>query len=203
MNERLLIPNVIPPVIEYIASTTFYNTLSTTSIVLSKPSGTVSGDRLVAMFAVNRDNKPMVTVPGGFSLHKADYTIESVAIYSKVAGSSEPSSYTFTVTNYAYWAASMTTLRNVNSNGGTGVKITSAANRYIATTAPFVAAGAVMMASISGGAFGSFDSGPSPALYMVHNQGLAYHIGTGGIKSLSFHCTQQTTGAAIYAIFKP
>lgn len=73
-------------------------TTGTSSITLSKPAGTVSGDVLVAH--IGTANGPALTTPSGWTqipnlagIINADQRLVS---YYKVAGGSEPASYTFT-----------------------------------------------------------------------------------------------------------
>lgn len=67
-----------------------------TSLVLTKPTGTVSGDVLVAFFTAN---SVAVTPPSGFTEVFSQIGSTSTLtshMYVKVAGGSEPSTYTFT-----------------------------------------------------------------------------------------------------------
>ncbi|HLG04977.1 MAG TPA: autotransporter-associated beta strand repeat-containing protein, partial [Gemmatimonadales bacterium] len=75
-------------------------TSGATSLVISKPSGTVEGDVMIAAVAV-RPNTATITAPSGWTLirrtNNTNATANSQATYRKVAGSSEPSSYTWTL----------------------------------------------------------------------------------------------------------
>lgn len=69
------------------------------SLALDKPTGVAQGDVMVASVAI-RPSSASITAPSGWSLvRKVDNTsgaTSSVAVYVKVAGASEPASYTWT-----------------------------------------------------------------------------------------------------------
>jgi RHS repeat-associated protein len=67
-----------------------------TSIVVTKPAGVTTNDVLLA--AINVDQTPTITPPAGWTLVRSDVngTIQTLAIYWRAAGGSEPASYTFT-----------------------------------------------------------------------------------------------------------
>lgn len=64
-----------------------------TPITVTKPSGTVSGDGLVA-FVLNFNPGSAITPPSGWTLKQGTSTTD--AIYEKTAGGSEPASYAWT-----------------------------------------------------------------------------------------------------------
>ena len=71
---------------------------SAASIVVTKPSGVVSGDVLITMIQTN--GAPTITPPSGWSLVIEQDRNSGVAhgyIYRKVAGGSEPADYTFSL----------------------------------------------------------------------------------------------------------
>ena len=69
---------------------------STTSVVVNKPAGVVSGDGMVAV--ITPRGLPTITPPAGWSLIRSDVntTVLTQALYVHVAGGSEPASYTWT-----------------------------------------------------------------------------------------------------------
>lgn len=72
-------------------------TVTTGSVVVSKPAGTVSGDVMIATIGV-RPLAAVVTTPAGWApLRRVDGVSSSLLTYWKVAGGSEPASYTWTV----------------------------------------------------------------------------------------------------------
>jgi hypothetical protein len=80
-----------------------------TTISLNKPAGTVSGDLLLAVLGYDNDATVTWTLPSGWtqldvSTQNGTHIVRSIIAY-KVAGGSEPSSYTFTPSdnNPANW----------------------------------------------------------------------------------------------------
>ena len=75
-------------------------TSGTTSLTINKPTGTTSGDVMIAAIAV-RPNTATITAPSGWTLirrtDQASGTVNSQAIYRKVDGGGEPASYTWTL----------------------------------------------------------------------------------------------------------
>ena len=69
---------------------------TTTTLVLPRPAGTVSGDELLASVSVR--GTPTITPPAGWTLVRRDVrtTTFTQAVYVHPAGASEPTSYTFT-----------------------------------------------------------------------------------------------------------
>ena len=67
-----------------------------TSITVSKPSGVTTNDVLLGMVSVR--SGPTITPPSGWTLVRSDVNGTSLtqAVYRKVAGGSEPSSYSWT-----------------------------------------------------------------------------------------------------------
>lgn len=80
-----------------------YDSAASTTIVLSKPSGVAEGDIMWAFVGRNGSTSAPSSVPTDWTASATDTNIgllDFVGIYYKVAGSSEPSSYTWT------WSAS-------------------------------------------------------------------------------------------------
>lgn len=85
-----------------------------TSVSVSKPGGTTSGDLLLAFFTSNSQE---CTPPSGFT--EIDDNVNEVfrsQIFYKVAGGSEPASYSFSVPSSCPLVASVTCLRGVNTS---------------------------------------------------------------------------------------
>lgn len=89
-----------------------------TSLAVLKPKGTVSGDVLVAGLAVR--GAPRVTAPAGWSLVRtqAVSTTMTQLVFSKAAGSSEPTSYTFTLSSPQSAAIDVVALANAKAVKG-------------------------------------------------------------------------------------
>ncbi|MBX4192571.1 LamG domain-containing protein [Candidatus Parcubacteria bacterium] len=98
-------------------STTATSTsVSSNDITLAKPSGTVEGDFLLAGIALD-DGTPSLTAPSGWTpIARTNNDVDaSLASYYKVAGASEPSSYTWTITPSAKGAGGITRYEGVRS----------------------------------------------------------------------------------------
>lgn len=102
--------------IEYIAeSTTQTSTTSTSTIVVSKPTGTIEGDLMIMIGACGSTaNTRTWTGDTGWTEVVDQDDFPSLRIAYKIAGASEPSSYTFTINNSTTTgiAASILTYRN-------------------------------------------------------------------------------------------
>ena len=83
------------------ASGTSSNTSSgvASSVTITVPSGTVSGDVLVAAIAFNGSSATTINAPAGWNLilSNSNGATHTLATYYHVAGGSEPASYTFTL----------------------------------------------------------------------------------------------------------
>jgi hypothetical protein len=91
-------PSTVPPIAFVGTATRWTSTSSSTSsYVINRPSGVVSGDLMIATVAIS-DNSPTVTAPSGWSVvtqFTTDGTIDGrMAILKRTAGSSEPTSWT-------------------------------------------------------------------------------------------------------------
>ncbi|WP_246357435.1 cell wall anchor protein [Pyxidicoccus fallax] len=90
---------------------------SLTSLTLNKPAGTVAGDVLLARI-VNRNNVAAVlTAPAGWKLLRSDQSASQIKawVFYKVAGSSEPASYAFTLDLASYMAGSLSAFSGVDT----------------------------------------------------------------------------------------
>lgn len=81
--------------ITHVASTTA-TASSGTTITLTKPTGTVAGNVLVAFFYVECGSAPTITAPSGWtSMGSATGTSTLGEVFTKIAGDSEPANYSF------------------------------------------------------------------------------------------------------------
>src|SRR5262249_11448319 len=96
-DKGLPVPYVIDPAISLKASSTA--AADATSVAVSIPTGTAQNDVMLAQIAVIGGTGQTITPPSGWTLIRRDNSTnkDAQAIYYKVAGSSEPASYTFTV----------------------------------------------------------------------------------------------------------
>jgi hypothetical protein len=96
---------------------------SGTSAQVNKPTDTAENDFMMALLVSTTssgDGSTMSSVPPGWTLEhdyiQSAYSGQHVYIYWKVAGASEPSSYTWTWTSYCGWVAQITTFRGVDTS---------------------------------------------------------------------------------------
>ena len=90
---------------------------SRTSVTVNRPPGTQAGHVMVAAVAVNGD-VATITAPAGWTLIRNDVVGTAVrqAIYFRVATSSEPGSYTWTLSAWRRAAAGITTYSGVSTS---------------------------------------------------------------------------------------
>lgn len=71
---------------------------SGTTVVVSKPSGTIEGDALIAMISIQAGSDLVFTPPSGWTLvgEESLSTGLEVGVWTKIAGASEPTTYTWT-----------------------------------------------------------------------------------------------------------
>ncbi len=115
-----------------------------TSLALAKPSTTASGDLLVAQVVV-RPASSTITAPGGWRLIRltASGTALRLATYYKVAASSEPPSYTWSLGGAETAIGGISDLAGVNtsspidaSSGKVNASTATAAFTQVTTTVP-------------------------------------------------------------------
>jgi hypothetical protein len=126
-------------------SSTSTNGGGPTTITITKPAGVASGDVLIAAISHEAGNADTITVPSGWTLvRRVDNTSsEGVAVYRKVAGASEPASYSWTFDQsrslsggmLAYTGVDNTTPIDVENGQATGQNTTHA-TPSITTTQP-------------------------------------------------------------------
>jgi len=107
--------------ITYVNVADAYGT-SGTLVVINKPSGTTQNDFMIALLVStisNGDGTSMSAPPTGWMLlndyiQDTYYSGQHVYVYYKVAGASEPSSYTWLWSSSCGWVAQITTFRGVD-----------------------------------------------------------------------------------------
>ncbi len=94
-----------------------------TSLVIDKPTGTVSGDVMIAIFAIDgQDNTG--SGPAGWTRFQRSNNTSALTVdgYVKVAGASEPANYTFTTSGLATrLAGGITTYTGVDNSNAVNV----------------------------------------------------------------------------------
>jgi len=115
---------------------------SRTSITISKPAGTVAGDVMVASIVQN-DALP-VSAPAGWTSVREDAVGTAIkqSVFVRVAGASEPSSYTWSLGNYRRITGGISSYSGVDTahpidahNGATGESTSITAPSVTTTTA--------------------------------------------------------------------
>jgi hypothetical protein len=94
----LLIASVtLADIVSGLSATGSSTNVTLTNLTVAKPSGVAQGDFMLANIAINDGSMPSVTAPSGWTqILRTDYdTNISIVSFWKVAGASEPSSYTW------------------------------------------------------------------------------------------------------------
>jgi MSHA biogenesis protein MshQ len=94
--------------------------VSSGNLIISKPAGTVSGDFMIAAIAV-RPNTATITAPSGWAqvrllVNSSDPVGEAHGVYRLLAGGSEPSSYTWTISANTGAVGGILTFTGVNTS---------------------------------------------------------------------------------------
>ena len=106
-------------VITFRGSTSAGAPSGTLSLTINKPVGTAAGDVMIASIAV-RPNTAAITVPAGWTpvrrIDNANANANSLAVYYKVAGASEPANYTWTFSTSTGSAGGIQTFSGVDTD---------------------------------------------------------------------------------------
>jgi len=101
------------------------NAATSGDLVINKPAGTTTNDVMITSIAI-RPNTATITAPSGWSLIRrvdnANPTVSSLATYWKLAGGSEPASYTWTLGANGGSAGGTLTFYNVNTSSPVNVQ---------------------------------------------------------------------------------
>ncbi len=111
---------------------------ATTTLTITKPTGTASGDVLIASISVDTGSSITITPPTGWTLVTRQNLTTTVGqgVYYKVAGGSEPTSYAWTLTS-CICAGTMQAYSGVdNNNPIAGWATSSISTRTTAWTFP-------------------------------------------------------------------
>lgn len=139
---------------------------SSTSIVFTKPAGVVATDYLLAQISVLGGSGLAITPPAGFTLiERADSGAAAgdvvVAVYGKVAGGSEPASYTFTLGTSRAFQARLSAFTGVDNaapvSGDAGAFALATVNHVIPS-----------VAGVAGGRVRTIAGGESPTTDLNH-----------------------------------
>ncbi|MCA1844503.1 MAG: metallophosphoesterase [Actinobacteria bacterium] len=99
-----------------VASTTSTSSSAKTSITVKRPAGTAAGQVMVAAIVMN-DDEPAFTAPAGWTVVRDDSVPGKLrqTIYVKAAAASEPTSYTWTLSDRRRIAGGITTYAGVDT----------------------------------------------------------------------------------------
>jgi len=113
---------------------------SALTLTINRPAGTLGGDLMVAGIAV-RPSSATITAPVGWTLQRRQNNTNpsdsSLAVYYRVAGTSEPASYTWTFSASAGSAGGISSFSGVNTT--TPINIEASANTGTTSTTNFTA----------------------------------------------------------------
>lgn len=112
----------------------------TGNLVFNKPSGTAQGDLLIVFMGFEKGSDVAITPPSGWTLVQRinSGTDNGAAAYYKMAGSSEPASYTFTLTNSPKHAGGIVRYSGVDSVNPINVSATNSGTSSTSQVAPSV-----------------------------------------------------------------
>lgn len=119
----------------YISSETNIGVAS--NAIVNKPTATAQSDLLVVGLSYEKGSAENITAPGGWTLliRQDNTTNVGIAIYYKVAGPSEPASYSFALTHGSKWSIGIS--RFTNANSSTPVDVAAGSTGFgTAVTAP-------------------------------------------------------------------
>jgi PKD repeat protein len=119
---------------------------TTTTVSLPAPTGRVAGDVLVASFTADRN--PTVAVPAGWTAIVSGLSISTgarVFAYYRVVGSSDPATYTWTLSTAVKWGGGITAYTGVNTTTPLDSTVATATNTTYSATS--IAVGSVTTAS--------------------------------------------------------
>ncbi len=128
------------------------------SLAINKPTGTASGDVMVASISV-RPNTATITAPSGWTLVRridnSNTNPNSLATYYRVAGSSEPTSYTWSFSTTAGSAGGIQSFTGVDTSNPVDVEAGQNTANSVSQTAPSVTTGAANEMLVTSHAFSS------------------------------------------------
>ena len=108
---------------------------ATTTVSLPAPTGRTAGDVLVASFTA--DKNPTATVPAGWTAITNGLNIGSgarVFAYYRVAGSSDPATYTWTLSTAVKWGGGISAYTGVNTSTPLDSTVATAVNATFSAT---------------------------------------------------------------------
>lgn len=130
-----------------IASASVTSGFSASTLAVNKPAGTVQGDVLVAIAWQDSDgNAANLTPPAGWTQAGATITVSNFSgygkVWTKVAGASEPASYTWNIATGAVTLVAILALTGVNQTTPVRVDPVAGTGTGTALSAPTIGSGA-------------------------------------------------------------
>lgn len=155
-------PSLTVSLPEFVASATAAGSAGGFSFSINKPTGTTEGDFMIAL--VFKYNGTTGTPSGWTEIAKTTTGTIRYGLYLKVAGASEPSSYTFPLLDTGFYAASILTYRGgLGEVTDIGAPTQNSSSSSISAASMSTASKGVLMAAFAGFFSGnpSVSSGPS------------------------------------------
>jgi hypothetical protein len=141
--------------------------VTSNSMLINKPTGTIQYDVMVAnIYVVGTD--PNITAPSGWTLvlSTLDGTTARLSTYRKVAGASEPASYTWTLSGSTMTEGGIITFYGVNTTDPIDVyggQANAASTSYTAPSVTTTVSNAMLVAAFGAKAGGSSNTVTPPA----------------------------------------
>ena len=161
---------------QFVASTTATGGASSTSVTVNRPSGVTANDVLIAQITRRTTASAGMSAPAGWTLLSShDQGVLRQAVYYRVAGSAEPTSYTWSWTGGSHVAAGIAAFRYVDT--ANPVDVHGVSSGYSATaTFPTLSTTAAhtMLVALLGSAEGTAANHGTPT-----GMTLRYSVGTG------------------------
>jgi MSHA biogenesis protein MshQ len=137
------VPYSTPAGIALRSSTSSLTSTAGTSVVLNVPDAVAAGDVLLAQVAIHYDKTPTITAPSGWTFIRQDTggsagSSVSDALYYRVATGTEPSSYTWTLSQVETSAGGIASYTGVNIDNPVDISGASVGASGTTLTAPSV-----------------------------------------------------------------
>ncbi len=171
---------------------------SGTSLVISAPAGAAENDVLVAGIAI-RPQTATVTPPSGWTLVRrldnSGGAGNSLLVFTRVAGASEPSSYTWTTSSSTGTVGGIAAFRFVDTSAVVDAESGQTTASSLSHAAPSITTATARTMLVTVHAFSSAATWTSPAGMTEVADVASQAIGAVGI-SMSMHCVVQTSAGA-------
>lgn len=174
----------------------------TLTLTIATPSGTVAGDVMIASIAV-RPNTATITPPAGWTLVRrmdnASANANSLAVYSRVAGASEPANYSWTFSASTGSAGGIQTFSGVDTTTPINVESGQTTPNGLSHTTPSVTTTMANTMLVTSHGFTSAASWTPPGGMTEAFDTASIAVPNGGGISIEGNCARQasagTTGA--------